>query len=160
MSGCENTERMGAYHDGELGSADRAAMERHVGGCTECAAELARVRTLSEMLSGAAQADGEEVSARAMQRFHATADRAGGGPTWRLVRVVLATAAAILIGCGAGLWALGQSRDADEAPPVWELSMMQRPGDAQGAGGEDQTAAWVAQDLAQELAQENGHESK
>ncbi len=151
MSECEHTERIGAVHDGELAASERAAMERHVAGCPACADELTRVRRLAAMLRG----PGEEVSGRAMKRFHATAGDAASGPMWRLVRAVTATAAAILIGCAAALWMLGQPRGG-EPMPVWEISMTQRPGDALGGSAEEQTAAWVVEDL----GQESGHESK
>ncbi|MCY2931842.1 MAG: zf-HC2 domain-containing protein [Planctomycetota bacterium] len=153
MSECEQTSRVGAYYDGELPAAERAAMERHVAGCAACAGELARLRALSALLGQAAV--GEEVSARAMKRFHATAAQAAAGPMWRLVRAVTATAAAVLVGCGAALWVLAQARGGSEAMPVWEVSMVQRS--AEGAGSvEEQTAAWVVEDL----SQENAHEPK
>ena len=159
MNDCEQTERVGAYHDGEMGPAERAAMERHVGACRACAAELARVRALSALLGQAApggQGAEAEVSARGMRRFHAAAARAAGGPTWGLLRAMTGVAAAILLGCAAGLWAMSRAGGAGEAPAEWEISMMQRPGDAQAGGEDDQPAAWVAE----ELSRENAHEPK
>lgn len=154
MSECEQTSRVGAYYDGEMAAGERAAMERHLAGCARCAGELARVRGLSALLGGVGL--GEEVSAGAMKRFHATAVDAAGGSVRRLVGAVMAAAAAILIGCGAGLWAMDRPGRTSEAAPLWELSMMQKSGDVPGAAADDQTAAWIVEDL----DREGGHESK
>jgi anti-sigma factor RsiW len=39
-------DRIGAYADGELGAAERQAVEAHLRACTECTRELALIRTM------------------------------------------------------------------------------------------------------------------
>src|SRR5262245_23491823 len=48
---CEQIQSLlGAFHDRELKSADRAAVEEHLATCTVCAAELAAIAELGEMV--------------------------------------------------------------------------------------------------------------
>lgn len=46
----QQRERLSAYLDGELPSEERAALERHLPGCSECRRELEDYRTLRAML--------------------------------------------------------------------------------------------------------------
>jgi hypothetical protein len=46
----EQRERLSAYLDGELGTEERAALERHLPGCARCQAELADLRGVRALL--------------------------------------------------------------------------------------------------------------
>src|SRR5689334_1074221 len=63
---CEQLNQVHAYHDGELPTEQRAALESHLSSCPECSELLTELRGLSRMLSAAALAD---VPADVMQRL-------------------------------------------------------------------------------------------
>ncbi len=51
MMNCSDTrDRLDAYLAGTLGAGERGALEAHVAGCTECAADLAAARTLAPLV--------------------------------------------------------------------------------------------------------------
>lgn len=152
MSECEQASRLGAYHDGELDAAERTALERHLWGCAACAAELGRIRRLSGLLVGGLPAPA--VSARASQRFHATAELASSRGLRHWAEALTAVAAAVLVACNVWLWRPAPAARPADPLPVWEVSALQRPTDPPAISPEDQFALWVVQDL----SGGNGHE--
>ena len=106
----EVKELLSAYYDDELTSGQRTAVAEHLAGCDECAHELEGFRRLSALAERLAQ---PEPPARIWQQLEAQLDAASGteherstfrdGRLWTrqpMVRLGLATAAAILIAVG------------------------------------------------------------
>ena len=150
MNECEHACRLSAYHDGELDPATRAALERHLAKCSDCTAELARIRGLSGLLGGLAKGD---PSPRALRRFHAAAEQAASGVIWRTASALTAAAAAILVVCGLWLWRGASAGESAGPMPVWEAVMLQRPAEPSISSPDEQLAMWMVQDL----SRENGH---
>ena len=118
MDSCENIQRIGAYHDGEMSAAEAEALEAHLSHCLACRKELDRLRAMSRWLSSAG---GAEVSDAALARLRRSLqpgrDRAG----LRMAKALTAAAAAVLIVCSALLWQRSQAAPASAGPPApWE----------------------------------------
>ena len=153
MNTCEHADKLSAYHDGELDAVSRAAMERHLGQCPQCAAELGRIRKLSALLVQIAPA---EMSPLGMRRLHALAERSIGGDLVRWAMTMTALAASVLIACSVLLWRQHGSAASEASVPAWEMSVMQRPAESVAASSEDQLATWMVEDL----SGKNGHDTK
>ena len=150
MSQCEQSDRLSAYHDGELDAPSRAAMDRHLASCASCAAELGRLRRLSGLLRAAAPA---ELSAGAMRRLHRSAELASSSTLRRWAEALTAVAAAILITFSVWLWRLPPAGATSGPMPTWETAALQHPSDSSATGAatpEEQLASWVLQDLSHE----------
>ncbi len=152
MNTCEHADKLSAYHDGELDAVSRAAMERHLGQCAQCAAELERLRKLSALLVQTAPA---EMPPLGMRRLHALAERSIGGDLMRWAMTMTALAASVLIACSVLLWRQHGSAE-PVSVPAWEMSVMQRPTESVAASSEDQLATWMVEDL----SGKNGHDTK
>ena len=66
MEDCPFTNRLDAYHDGELRPAERSAFEAHLGGCCACARALEFRRRLSAALRGRPASAPDETALRAL----------------------------------------------------------------------------------------------
>lgn len=149
MNECEHTRRLSAYHDGEVTGADREALEAHLAQCPACAAELARLRRLSSLLT---QAERPKMPAGVLDRLHRSADDLAAADLRRVAKAFLAAAASILLVCGIWLWQANGAAEPAEAIPVWEsLAAHQQ---VLTAGSEEQLAQWIVQDL----ERKNGHD--
>ena len=148
MNECEHTDRLSAYHDGELDPATRAEVQRHLAQCPPCAAELARLVRLSGALAGLGN---PTIDPRAMQRLHQRLDvlPLPSLAIGRLAAALTAVAASILLACGAWLWA-SSSPAGTASMPVWETAVLQKPAEPAPSGSEDRLAVWIVQDLSRE----------
>ncbi len=75
---------LSAYADGQLAAGERTRVERHVGACDRCQAELARLRRLAALLADALATPAEDrwhARARAKERIGALC-RAGRPARW------------------------------------------------------------------------------
>jgi anti-sigma factor RsiW len=140
MNECKQAERLGAYHDGELSGAARAEMEQHLGQCPACAAELKRLRRLSELFSAAAA---PKLSPEALMRLHSRVDVIPMADLRRVAEVVGAIAASILLVCT--IW-LVKGRPAIDVIPVWETVAVARQ-EMPTAAPEEELGQWMVQDL-------------
>ncbi len=68
---CPTDQQLSAYHDGELPSADRAEMARHLAWCDVCVLQLSQLRQMSGLLTSMAP---EGLSQIAWHRLHAKLD--------------------------------------------------------------------------------------
>jgi anti-sigma factor RsiW len=144
MNECEHLSRVGAYHDGELPDAWAAEMERHLADCPECAAELARLRALSRLVSSAAQ---PEMSPAAMAQLHRRIDQLSGMGLRRMAETLAAIAATILVICSAAFFVL---REPAQAGSQWDELTVSEPGIEVTAGSpDDQIASWMVQELSE-----------
>jgi anti-sigma factor RsiW len=141
MNECRQSERLGAYHDGELSGAARAEMERHLGQCPACAAELERLGRLSELLVAAAA---PKLSLAAKQRLHNGIDTIPMADLRRVAEICGAIAASILLVCT--IWLVVKTRATTDAIPVWETVAIAQQEPAT-APEEQLLAQWMVQDL-------------
>jgi len=140
MNECKQAERLGAYYDGELSGAARAEMERHVGQCPSCAAELKRLGRLSELFSAATA---PKLPPAALRRFHDGIDTIPMADLRRVAEICGAIAASILLVCT--VW-LVRGRPAIDVIPVWETVAVARQ-EMPTAAPEEELGQWMVQDL-------------
>jgi len=143
MIECQQAQRLSAYYDGEIPAPARAAFEEHLKGCPACAAELARLRRLSQWIRGAGR---PEMSSRALERWHRSVDLQPKITVLHMAEVFAAVAASILLLSSVWLWRISGARDAPGPIPVWETVAV-APQDPSGIAAQDQLAEWIVQDL-------------
>jgi anti-sigma factor RsiW len=141
MNECRQAERLGAYHDGELSAEARAEVERHIGQCPACAAELRRLRKLSQLLGAAAP---PKLSPAILARLHDGIDTIPLADLRRVAEVCGAIAASILLVCT--IW-LVTTRSGVDAIPVWETVAVARQEIPAVAPEEQLLTQWIVQDL-------------
>lgn len=132
--GCESSKKCGAYLDGELPQAERAAFDAHVSACGECSVELARLKRLKTFLSAA-------------QMPHMIRPRAGFEArlnSRRLVRFaefLMSAAAIVIVVCAISLLKMNEPRPAPapaQPVPTWErMALSQQPDPGAVAENED-----------------------
>jgi len=147
MSECEQAYRLGVYHDGELSSADRAVVERHLKDCPACAAELARMERLSGLARGLTT---PAMPPGAISRLHDRVNSLYSRPIIRLAEAMSAVAAAILIACVVGLFMQGDLPAASSA--TWDETQAVAPqsADLSAGGSEDRLATEMVQGVSWE----------
>jgi anti-sigma factor RsiW len=143
---CEKLAEVQAYHDGELDSSRREAVEAHVRACGECAALLGELRGLSALLSGASLPVMPE---RAVSRMYGGWFEARDQGMVRVASWMTAAAAVLLVGAllvrpGAPA---GASAPAKSGP--WETYAVVPPAEIHGEPGSELAVAaqWMADDL-------------
>ena len=94
MAECEMNSMLSAYYDGELTPQERQRMQTHLHYCSECAAELDRMRVLSAALSAMAI---PEPSVDFVGKLQAQGDRVEQATILRFARRLTAVAAAVLM---------------------------------------------------------------
>src|SRR5687767_3999349 len=141
---CEQTEKVAAYHDGEMDAGPRAAFEAHLIACGVCAGELDELRRLSARLL---MAEIPAVSAAGMKRFHGAVTVNEERGVLRLAEWLTAAAAALLL---VGITGLFRSETTHaSAPATWEQAAVAYPVDAEAPGRAEmvQIAEWIRTDL-------------
>ena len=126
MFHCERIERIGAYHDGELPTAEASALARHVEDCPACREELHRLRVLSGWLSAA-----PEVPPAAVERLRGAFQPYRSQSVLRLAKALTVAAAVVLLVCSAFLYrdtAVQQSPVSQ--PTEWERTAVVSSGDS------------------------------
>jgi anti-sigma factor RsiW len=112
---CPTTEKLDAFHDGELDEASRAGVERHLAECAECAAELARLREISRLFDASPVA---HLSQMSLHRLHRRTDEAMEEGLLRIMRALSAVAACLLVAGSALLLKTRESTTVEVARPV------------------------------------------
>jgi anti-sigma factor RsiW len=125
MKTCEHSEKLAAYHDGELPEPERRAMERHLLECASCRRELAKLRELSRILCVVPV---PEMSAGLPARLEAGLRRAGEREVIRICRVASMV----------------------QAPPTWEVAAVTLDSELAQADWGETFARWVVEDLSRE----------
>ena len=69
---CDQTQRLNAFHDGELSARDAAEVVRHLEACSACRAELETLQRMSRVFAALPT---PSISAAALSRAHALVDR-------------------------------------------------------------------------------------
>ena len=130
---CPLSPMAGVFCDDELDPLARRQFQQHLGGCEECAAEVERVRELSDWFEPVRWLDPKPaVLDRLHQKISSRADFDGARRMTEalpLARMLLAAAASVLIVAGAWLFDGSRSRVAPRpasspqrlaAAPAWE----------------------------------------
>lgn len=118
MNECPN-ERLSGYLDGELPSAEAAAVEAHVAECPACADELAALRELRGLAAGLAAPPVSEAQWAAAWdgiagRISPAAPARPRSRLWRVARAALIpAAAAAVVALAVGFWAFGPYNEAE-----------------------------------------------
>jgi anti-sigma factor RsiW len=144
---CEMAGEIHAYHDGELDSSRRGAVEAHLGACAECAALLGELRGLSAMWGVAPRPAMPE---RAVLRVYGGWFEARDRGMVRVASWMTAAAAVLLVGAllvRPGAPAGGAGAPAKTGP--WETYAVVPPAEIHGEPGSELAVAaqWMADDL-------------
>jgi|SRR5438067_53649 len=91
---CDQTAQVHLYHDGELPAEQREALEAHLCQCTECAALLSELRSLSRLFAAAPMA---QIEPDAMQRLREARYILPDTGVLRIAGWLTAAAAAVLL---------------------------------------------------------------
>ena len=143
MNECQQSEKVSAYHDGEMPASSRQEMERHLEQCPRCQAELEELRELSASL-GALPIP--QASPLMLSRLHRQVDQLAARSIYHLVEAGAAVAAAVLITCMVAL--LRQTPLHAAAPAPWEAQAAYGSTvDLASGGSETVLAGWTVQDL-------------
>src|ERR1043165_6062528 len=103
--GCSWNNRIHALHDDELPADERAEVETHAAGCSECAAELQSLERMGRFLNAVPTPGVNELMlARVGERIKA--ERLNGRRTARLAGWLTAAAALVMATCGATLYSM------------------------------------------------------
>ena len=145
MNECEQSSRLGAYHDGEMSAQSRAEFERHLRQCPRCSAELDRARKLTNLFSSMPAL---EMPRAALEQLHRTVDLLPAAGICRMAEALAGVAAAILVACMIGLARQTPAQGKIGAMPVWETAAVTRqPSELAFGGTEELLASWMVQDL-------------
>jgi len=112
MSSCAFNDWLDAYRDGELKESLRGQVEQHVQECPSCAAQLAKFETLSGLLAASAP---KPMLPIAVHRLHKKVGQAMEEKMLRIVRVLNAVAACVLIVGSA--WLMNRPRQSQTVEP-------------------------------------------
>ncbi len=121
MDPCTNSAQLSAYHDNELPSAQRFALETHLQSCAACARELEELRRLTRLCQAARNEPRARVN---IVKFGDV--RRIQSAQW-LEKILIGAAAAIMLGCGS--WLLVEPQ-ADSANSVSLDAMVLRQSDS------------------------------
>ena len=145
MNECQQSEKVSAYHDGELSPASAADMKRHLAACPQCSAELERIRELS---TGFAAMPAPQVPPHVVARLHARVDQLAARSVFRFAEGCAAIAAAVLIACTVGLFKQSAPVQPAASLPVWEAPAAIGENVELVSGGADEVlAGWTVLDL-------------
>ena len=143
---CDWSNRLSAYHDGELSEADAASVESHLATCQICRYELGQYRQMALMLN---RADIPELSAKALAGMKQQIDWEGNLVILRFARRMTGIAAAVLL--AGTFWLVSANSSGGAAPSQvhdWEAAAVSPNADAmQQNPGDVQLAEWIETDL-------------
>jgi anti-sigma factor RsiW len=143
MNECEQSEKISAYHDGELPAALRQEIERHLEQCLRCQAELEELRELSASVRALPMPQASPV---VLARLHRQVDQLTARSIYRLMEAGAAVAAAVLVICVVALSRQGPVPS--PAPAPWEAQATYGASvDLASGGPETVLAGWTVQDL-------------
>jgi anti-sigma factor RsiW len=114
MATCPFNNHLEAFYDGELDEARRSEIERHIRECPSCTEELALLQAMSRMLlSGLSP----KLSQIGLYRLHNQVDQAMEEGVLRIVRVLSAIAACVLV-AGSAWLVMTRDRTVESVTPV------------------------------------------
>lgn len=130
METCSYSLQLSAYHDGELPSQQRDALERHVADCAACAAELEQYRRLSALLAAAPL---PRLGDESRQELYALAPQVEEAGYLRIAKWTTAMAASVML--AASVWVMSHqpgTQAFSNVPSAWEQDAINPPTDASG----------------------------
>ncbi|MGD0539903.1 MAG: zf-HC2 domain-containing protein [Tepidisphaeraceae bacterium] len=115
MATCPFSEHLEAFYDGELDESRRSEVVSHLPQCPSCTEELGRLQAMSRMLlSGSSP----RLSQIGLYRLHNRVDQAMEAGVLRIVRVLSAIAACVLVAGSAWLIRAREDRAVENTMPV------------------------------------------
>ena len=148
MNECEQSERLSAYHDGEMPSVAREEMESHLRQCPRCAAELVRIKKLSALLSGMGEG---QLSRSSLEGMHRRVDKMASRGIVRLAEAFSAVAAMIVVACVIGLARQAPAQASTAATDIWETQVLvQQTPESAAAGSDDLPSDVMLQNIPME----------
>src|SRR5579862_5158352 len=99
MKTCNQSDKIGAYHDDELDCAARQQMEIHISQCEACAAELASLKAMTQLLSISQPHLSQISEHRLHNKLQSTMDEG----IVKFARILSGIAAVILLASSVGL---------------------------------------------------------
>ena len=136
---CSESNQISLYHDGELSTTERAAMDVHLTACGECRQSLAELEALSGLIRQSRRAAPPAESIGRWRACSRNNDRA----VLRVAAWLTATAAAILIGVLL-TWPAGQSHG---LPGAWTTLALTSADVRDDSNPEAEISEWMANDL-------------
>jgi anti-sigma factor RsiW len=149
---CDRIEQVHVYHDGQLGLAERLAVESHLATCGECALLLGELQAISQMVAEAPLPDVSDLSS---DRYYAAWDVSEQRGLLRISSWLTAAAAAVLVG-SLLLWPHEKAKPEIAVAPMasaWEAVAVMPPPERVGVDRPDELvelAQWMAEDLSAE----------
>lgn len=114
MISCPQSNRLSAYHDGELDAEARASVEAHLAQCPACAAELADMAAMSNLFATAQRPGLSQIAA---YRLGNRVRELFSDDMLRVARRLRAIAACVLVVCS--IWLL---RSSNSRPSVTQVA--------------------------------------
>jgi anti-sigma factor RsiW len=150
---CEGAHDVHAYHDGELSPAEMAAVEAHLRDCRACAALLAELRQIAQLVAAAPMV---EMPPQAMKRMQQAWWAAQDRGVLRVASWLTAAAAAVIF--GAVILTPGPTQRTEGVSAGSLAVWMQPPAELQEPADEPQdelliATQWIADDLSLAEAQ-------
>jgi anti-sigma factor RsiW len=139
---CSQRHNINRYHDGELPSAERAAVEMHLAGCEACRRSLDQLRSLSTLIS---RAERPLVGPTALERW-SRHGRTGERAVLRVAGWMTATAAAVMI-AALLTWPASRAGEASTAAASLDSTVLAVADASEDAGSDVVLAEWMANDL-------------
>jgi anti-sigma factor RsiW len=142
---CPFSPELEAYHDGELPPPRHQAIERHLPQCPVCVSELAELASTSELLASSPRTGLSQI---ALHRLHRKVDDLMEEGMLRLIRVLSAVAASVLVVGSAWLVRGHQSAVENSAPiaPPWADVAMSSDLETSSGAYSTPAAAWYLAD--------------
>jgi anti-sigma factor RsiW len=154
MTNCEFTNKIEAYHDGELDPSQRALVELHLAHCDDCRHVLNRLQAMSALIASSEQPRLSQIS---RYRLHQKIDAAMERGLLRLAWTMSGIAASVLLVSSAWLMRVNENALAQvpsEAPP-WMAVSLATSGDPVVRDAASPAAQWYLADATSSEGTEN-----
>jgi anti-sigma factor RsiW len=150
---CERNKDVHQYHDGRMSPAERAAFERHLAGCPDCARLLQDLQNLSHFVVSARMPD---ISETTIAHYRKAWDLSRDRGVLRISSWLTAAAAALLLG-SLVFWPREQPASTLASAPAnaWEVNAMMPPPARRAVERPDELielAQWMADDLSETVS--------
>lgn len=122
MKRCSYSDKIEAYHDGELDAPGRLEVERHLAECAACAEELSELRGLSEAFAAVPDV---HLSQMGRHRLRGRIDQVMTGGLMRTAWMLSGLAASVLV--VGSLWLARAEQSPQAAPPWVEVAAVTAP---------------------------------
>jgi anti-sigma factor RsiW len=149
---CDRFSQVHAYHDGQLGPAEKATLESHFAECAECAELLRELRGVTRLIAAGSLPDVTTPTSRYYQAWNLARQRRS---VLRISGWLTGAAAAVLVG-SLVLWPRASTTETAQANiAAWEVAALMPPPDQRGDRPDEliELAQWLSDDLSAEGVQ-------